>query len=102
MSDKLQAWCEEVLTEFYGGRLSHGVADELANILRNRTDFRLVEPLPEGAVPVRIYAAVDDRTIFVATKGTVFSETDTHQSIIDTFILPRVKTPIVNAEPKAP
>lgn len=104
MTDKLQAWCESVLREYYPRGLRNEIYVEYANVLaavlRKRTDFRLVEPLPEGAIPVRIYACVDDRCIFVDTDGSEFCETNTHRSIIETHILPRVKTPIVNAEPK--
>ena len=103
MSDNLQAWCEEIVAEYHAGNdqyVQKRYAADLAAILRKRTDFRLIEPLPEGAVPVRIYASVDNRCIFADTDSSEFCETDTHRSIIDTYILPRIATPIVNAEPK--
>lgn len=115
MSDKLLEWCEEVTTEHHllmqkYRRSDKSATQVLAEILRNRTDFRLVEPLPEGAVPVRIYAerningvvetyAVDVSSDDAIARQMVTSEYGTHRSAIDTFLLPIV-TPIVNAEPR--
>mgnify|MGYP003335978327 FL=1 len=115
MNDKLQAWCMEVITEFQQmryrkSRTGKSAAQILTAILRKRTDFRLVDPLPEGAVPVRIYAernssgivethAVDAASNDDVARQMVTSAWGTHRSATDAFLLP-VVIPVINAEPR--